>query len=128
MTSAKPRPANGPGSNGLRGGIKTFVPKTITGHWLEEFGGPSGYKRGFTTVEYETEGQHQQKGALFRLPREFGPELPDENTENLPSSPFQYTNNKSPTDDPWLTTSQRMNHHMLTRDMVSTLLAAYFNE
>lgn len=36
--------------------------KTAVGHWMEEYGGPGGYKRGFTTEEFLTEAQHQQVG------------------------------------------------------------------
>lgn len=117
MTSVKPRPANGPGANGLRGGIKQYVPKTITGHWLEEFGGPAGYKRGFTTAEYETEGQHQQTGAKFRPLKEFGPELPDESIGRPPSSPFKY-DPKPGDENPWATNSQLMGRSILVRDKV----------
>ncbi len=42
----KGRPDNTPGSNGLRGGKKEFSTKTALGHWMEEYGGPQGYKRG----------------------------------------------------------------------------------
>lgn len=116
MTSVKPRPPNASGPNGLRGGIKQYVPKTITGRWLEEFGGPSGYRRGFTTVEYETEGQHQQTGARFRPSKEFGPELPDEYTTKPPSSPFKYENANSSSSEMWMTTTREQGMSILKRD------------
>lgn len=74
--SNKPRPENASGPNGLRGGIKQYSTKTTTGPWLEEIGGPQFYKRGFTTVDFETEAQHQQKGALFEKQRLYGSGLP----------------------------------------------------
>eukprot|EP01036_Dinobryon_divergens_P026673 gene26674-35349_t len=77
--SSKPRPPNAPGSNGLRGGIKQYSLKTTTGQWLEGYGGPSGYQRGFTTVDFETEAQHAQIGATLRKAPEFGAALPNPN-------------------------------------------------
>ena len=50
--------------------------KTAIGVWLDEKGGPSGYKRGYTTVDFETEAQVQQRGATLRKAPEFGAELP----------------------------------------------------
>ncbi len=49
--------------------------------WLDEKGGPSGYKRGFHTGDYQTEGQKAQEGALFYNAPYFGAELP--NPEHL---------------------------------------------
>ena len=77
--ASKPRPPNAPGSNGLRGGIKQYSLKTTTGQWLEGYGGPSGYQRGFTTVDFETEAQHAQIGATLRKAPEFGAALPNPN-------------------------------------------------
>lgn len=75
--SRKLRPANGPGANGLRGGRNVYPSgKTAIGVWLDEKGGPSGYKRGFTTVEFITEGQLQQMGATLEKAPEFGAQLP----------------------------------------------------
>lgn len=74
--STKPRPPNGPGSNGMRGGLNTYSPKTTTGSWLEEYGGAAGYKRGFTTQDFQTEAQHAQTGARFEKIREYGAGLP----------------------------------------------------
>jgi len=89
MSFNKPRPRidnpNWPGNNGLRGGVKEYSTKTvigifyslsnsyncthkkiiiIKGNWQDALGGPGFYNRGFSTVEFETEGQHQQKGYL----------------------------------------------------------------
>ena len=74
--SNKPRPANGPGSNGLRGGIKSYSAKTTTGAWLEEYGGPALYKRGFTTSDFQTEAQFAQLGVVRKGPPGFGAGLP----------------------------------------------------
>lgn len=74
---AKLRPANGPGANGLRGGRNVYPSgRTAIGVWLDEKGGPSGYKRGFTRPEYLTEGQLQQMGATLEKQPEFGAQLP----------------------------------------------------
>ena len=82
---SKPRPDNTPGSNGLRGGLKTYSIKTVTGNWLEDHGGTAGYRRGFTTPEFETESQHQQLGVTLRPPKDFGGDLPN-NILDLSSS------------------------------------------
>ena len=63
---------NGPGANGLRGGIKSYSPKTTTGPWLDTYGGPMGYKRGFTTSDFQTEAQHAQLGVARKPTGEFG--------------------------------------------------------
>jgi len=49
--------------------------KTAIGVWLDEKGGPSGYKRGFTNSDYMTEGQVAQMGATLKKAPEFGAEL-----------------------------------------------------
>mmetsp|Transcript_8513 Transcript_8513/g.14129 ORF Transcript_8513/g.14129 Transcript_8513/m.14129 type:complete len:352 (+) Transcript_8513:43-1098(+) len=74
MAHSLPRILNveGPGANGLRGGIKQYSPKTTTGPWLDTYGGPVGYKRGFTTADFETEAQHAQIGAIANPPGRFG--------------------------------------------------------
>ena len=75
--SKSARPPNAPGANGLRGGIKSYSLKTTTGQWLEGYGGPSGYQRGFTTVDFETEAQHAQIGATLKRDPQFGAALPN---------------------------------------------------
>jgi hypothetical protein len=112
--SDKPRPPNAAGPNGLRGGIKQFQPKTITGPWLEELGGPAGYKRGFTNADYETEAQHQQLGAFKQKFPDFGAGLPDEIQLNRPTSPFKYENTKYEV-SPWLTNSMLMGLNTTSR-------------
>lgn len=67
---------NGPGSNGLRGGIKEYSPRTTTGPWLDTYGGPLGYKRGFTTSDFQTEAQHAQTGVGGRQSGYFGAGIP----------------------------------------------------
>eukprot|EP01031_Cornospumella_fuschlensis_P029745 gene29745-35918_t len=106
--SDRPRPPNAAGPNGLRGGIKTYTPKTITGPWLDALGGAAGYKRGFTTADYETEAQHQQKGALLNNEPEFGAGLPDEIQLNRPDSPFKYTVSKNNNENVWATNTKLM--------------------
>lgn len=68
------RPQDGPGANSLRGGLKTFTTKTALYNWLEDAGGPVGYRPGFTTEEYLSEAQRQQLGAR-KIPL-FGSGLP----------------------------------------------------
>jgi hypothetical protein len=63
---------NGPGANGLRGGIKAYSAKVTTGQWLDTCGGPMGYKRGFTTSNFETEAQHAQLGVVAKAPGFYG--------------------------------------------------------
>lgn len=67
---------NGPGSNGLRGGIKQYSAKTTTGQWLDTYGGPMGYKRGFTTSDFQTEAQHAQLGVTKKPSGQFGAGIP----------------------------------------------------
>jgi hypothetical protein len=43
---------------------------------MDDLGGPAGYKRGFTTGEFETEAQHAQIGASMTMAPEFGAGLP----------------------------------------------------
>lgn len=103
--SSKPRPPNAAGSNGLRGGIKQYTPKTITGPWLEEIGGPSGFKRGFSSADYETEAQHAQKGVLAIKVGEYGAGLPGDKQLTLPTSPFHYETSSK---DHFVTNAQLM--------------------
>jgi len=82
IMSNKPRPLDGPGANGLRGGRNVYNSgKTAIGVWLDAKGGPSGYKRGYHTSDYQTEAQSQQDGARFYTAPYFGAELP--NPEHL---------------------------------------------
>ena len=75
---AKPRPNKGPGANGLRGGANVYSNKTAIGSWMESYGGPGGYKRGFSSDEFMTEGQNQQYGTIGAnyTPELFGAPLP----------------------------------------------------
>jgi hypothetical protein len=73
---------NGPGSNGLRGGIKQYSAKTTTGPWMDTYKGPSGYKRGFTSSDFQTEAQHAQLGAIGKPRGEFGAEIPFADTRD----------------------------------------------
>jgi hypothetical protein len=106
MTSVKPRPPNGPGSNGLRGGQNSFPNgKTAIGGWMDEVGGPQGYKRGFTTLDFETEAQHQQFGATLRRSPFYGSPLPESVYEATPSVADNFNNPRIKRDyDPFSTT------------------------
>jgi hypothetical protein len=87
MLVKKQRPLNGPGSNGLRGGTRIYTNgKTAVGGWLDHVGGPSGYRRGFTTLDFETETQKQQQDVLTRRPPYYGAPLPLQVNEKLPSA------------------------------------------
>ena len=72
MIANKGRPNDGPGANGLRGGKKVYADKTAIGHWMEEYGGPQGYQRGFHSIDFQTEAQHAQSGATCKIAPEFG--------------------------------------------------------
>jgi hypothetical protein len=74
MEKAADRPQDGPGANTLRGGLKSFATKTQLYNWLEDAGGPDGYRPGFTTEEYLSEAQRQQLGGR-QIPL-FGSGLP----------------------------------------------------
>ncbi len=76
LTTAKVRPANGTGPNGLRGGRNNYSSKTAVGPWLESVGGPSGYIRGFSTSAFQTEAQSQQLGVVKKAPPLYGAGLP----------------------------------------------------
>lgn len=76
MTNKKQRPQNGPGANSLRGGINLYSSKVIIGRWQDDIGGPIAFKRGFTTSDYDTEAQHQQRGATLKAPTYYGSALP----------------------------------------------------
>mmetsp|Transcript_26199 Transcript_26199/g.28575 ORF Transcript_26199/g.28575 Transcript_26199/m.28575 type:complete len:377 (+) Transcript_26199:59-1189(+) len=108
---SKPRPPNAAGPNGLRGGIKSFKAKTLTGPWLEELGGTAGFKRGFTSADYETEAQHQQLGAFKQSFPDFGCDLPEDYQIKRSTSPFKYeagTTTRSSDISPWLTNTKLM--------------------
>lgn len=121
--SDKLRPANAAGPNGLRGGIKTYTAKTITGPWLDELGGTAGYKRGFTNSDYETEAQHAQLGAIRTRAPEFGAELPDDIQLNRPSSPFRYQAGGKK-ENYWATNTQMMSQAMVTHSKVLAPISA----
>ena len=82
----KYRPDNGPGANGLRGGKNVYSTKTTIGNWQDAVGGAGLFKRGFSTDDFETEGQHQQKGALQKEEPYFGSGVPM--LETLRIEPF----------------------------------------
>ena len=117
---SKPRPPNAAGPNGLRGGLKSYKPKTLTGPWLEELGGTAGFKRGFTTVDYETEVQHQQLGAFKQTLPDFGRELPDDVQLMRSTSPFRYdpgSTFKATDPSPWLSSTKLMGLSVTNRQV-----------
>lgn len=105
---------NGPGSNGLRGGIKTYSAKTVTGAWLEEYGGPGGYKRGFHHEDFETEAQHAQSGALGKNTGRFGAAISEPKEMDLPVNALIGTENVE-----WVTNTQAI-HRNLSQEAKTT--------
>lgn len=112
--SSKPRPPNASGPNGLRGGIKQFSNKTATGPWLENYGGAQGYKRGFSSADYQTEAQYAQLGATLKTTGYYGAELPDTLEKSL--NPFKYEGTQGP--DAWKSNTALMGEPVLCRDKV----------
>lgn len=106
MMTRKMRPNDGPGSNGLRGGTKSFNDKTAVGPWLDSVGGPSGYRRGFTTKDFETEAQMQQLGVVRKAPPLYGAGLPASVSIKPPSVASNFQNELR--GDEWTTTTQTM--------------------
>lgn len=78
MASRKARPQNGPGNNGLRGGAKIYSTKTFNGNFIDDVGGPEGFKRGFHHEDYTTEQQHQQTGRTNKNDPYYGANLTTE--------------------------------------------------
>lgn len=104
ISNNKPRPANGPGSNGMRGGKKVYGGKTAIGGWLDDVGGPIGYNRGFSTTDYITEAQNQQMGVTLRQAPLYGAYLNTVGNE----VPSVADNFKSKIDDHFRTTTSLM--------------------
>jgi hypothetical protein len=117
--SSKPRPNNGPGSNGLRGGIKVYSAKTTTGQWLEEYGGPSLYKRGFTTTDFQTEAQYAQLGVVRKSVPYFGSGLPlAEVVKHKATTAELFNPTNTQIDTQWKTNSQIMNSTVSKREVI----------
>ncbi len=109
MNKKHERPPNGPGNNGLRGGPKNYSSKTAVGTWLEEWGGPQYYQRGFSSDDFTTECQHQQTGATLSPPKLYGAELQNIDKVRSPiknSDVFQPPSGPGP--DTWVTTTRDM--------------------
>ena len=107
IANKKVRPPNGPGPNGLRGGRNTFSGKTAVGPWLDAVGGPSGYSRGFTTDDYQTEAQYQQLGAIQQKAPRFGAALPKSIVDQTPAA-ADTLSSKSGFQNDWSTTTTVM--------------------
>lgn len=107
MSSTKPRPPDGPGANGLRGGNNSYSLKTAMGGWIEDVGGAKEYKRGFTSKEFITECQHQQTGYNLKQSPEFGAGLPQRMA--LPRTSTEMFHPPSgPSTETWQTNTQVM--------------------
>lgn len=116
LKNRKQRPPNGPGANGLRGGTNLYSTKTTIGRWQDDIGGPSAFQRGFNTPEFETEAQHQQRGATLQAPSYYGSEL------------SKTDDNEKTTDPVWETTARNMsigNRKVLNIDLVHTFRALH---
>lgn len=105
--SRRERPPDGPGSNGLRGGKNSYSLKTAHGNWIEDYGGSSMYKRGFTTDNYETECQHQQTGRSMCKDPEFGANLPRRYIDPRTTTDV-FNPPAGPQSDTWETNTQAM--------------------
>lgn len=124
--SNKPRPNDGPGSNGLRGGIREYSYKTASGPWLDKVGGAQQFKRGFTTSEYETEAQYMQRTGVKAQSRYYGSEIVDPGqTQKL--NPFEYTNTYKDPQEVWTTNTRIMGQSISYRDIVSLILFFFNN-
>lgn len=122
--SRKLRPDNGPGSNGLRGGIKTYSPKTTTGPWMEEFGGPALYKRGFSTSEFQTEAQYAQSGVLGQSYSNFGSGLPLKEVVVKKTTTAELFNpSTTRSNQQWQTNTQIMNSSIINRTVNIIILS-----
>lgn len=108
MSRPKPRPEDGPGANGLRGGRNSYSTKTaLVGSWLEAHASTEqGYKRGFTTNDFQTEAQHAQLGATLKSSPYFGAGIvipaPKINTKD------SYQSSTTVKTDQWKTTYKTM--------------------
>jgi hypothetical protein len=114
INNKKLRPQNAPGSNGLRGGVNLYSTKTAVGRWQDDIGGPAGYKRGFTTVAFETEAQHQQLGVIQKRSPFYGAMLPTKEQLDLPASPLSGSN-KLDRKDQFLTNTQMHNESIFEK-------------
>jgi hypothetical protein len=103
----KDRPQNGPGANSLRGGLQTYNNRIILGNWLEDWGGPQGFKTGFTTEDFLSESQRQQLGAR-KIPL-FGSALPEPESVLHPPEPKETFQPRSgPGAETWESSNQTM--------------------
>jgi hypothetical protein len=114
INNKKQRPPNGPGSNGLRGGINLYSNKTAVGGWMDDVGGPSGYKRGFSTTDFQTEAQAQQLGATLKPVPYFGASLPHPSAIDGPESPLGGSREINK-DSAWITNTQLLQRSVLNR-------------
>jgi len=106
----KPRPVDGTGSNGLRGGKQLYSNKTALGGWLDDVGGPSGFQRGFHSEDFVTTSQQQQQGVIVARKggqQRYGAALPAAIETKPPSVAdiFQNSGNKK---HEWTTTTRNM--------------------
>ena len=108
---------NGPGSNGLRGGIKEYNPKTATGQWMENYGGPIGYKRGFTSSDFITEAQHAQLGANPKPLTIYGAGIPIIDTRDEKGNELSMNLNATS----WVTNTKATHPNLGTLNKVSRL-------
>lgn len=94
------RPENAAGLNSLRGS-KGYSSKTAVGNWLDVYGGPQFYQRGFSTGRFETEAQFAQKTGLSIKDNYYGsglvdviPKLSETKTSNLDSESIWKSSNQ----------------------------------
>jgi hypothetical protein len=99
-----------------------FSEKTAVGSWIERSGGPSGYHRGFSTEEYETEAQHLQYGA--NKPKFYGAGLPlDEEVEHPRVVKDIFHPRSGPTIKDW-----KSNTHSMMESVLVPKVRTYFDQ
>ncbi len=126
MNKKHERPPNGPGNNGLRGGPKNYSNKTAVGTWLEEWGGPQFYQRGFSTEDFTTEGQHQQIGATLKEPAYYGAGLPNyERFKNPVKNSDVFSPSNGPGSNTWISNTKDMAIQMFKVKLIFLIIFDY---
>jgi hypothetical protein len=97
------RPPDGPGANGLRGGKNVYSPKVCIGGFVEDIGGPSNYKKGFTNEDFFTENSRYGSN-MSGL--EYGAGLPMHVSAQQPSTFDVFAPSKDANSSTWQTTTR----------------------
>lgn len=98
----KPRPLDGPGANGLRGGKNIYSSKVCIGGFIEDVGGPAMYSKGFTNADFDTENtRYGQTHSSLK----YGAGLPVKVSVEKPSTFDVFAPAKELTSSTWQTTT-----------------------